>query len=179
MEKGIMENISTDKIPEWKDCIGKKVVLLNKQACVRVEETGMVLELMENGGVARVLWDNGEGIPIGFIHTKLTDKWELLRIVNNGNHIKSDKCSVCGMKLTALNMSDIEEDKCQNCVIAIAEKIDTDDESPNTKYMSDDMLDHVIRRNEERAQGNGYDKHTINRSNASRRGKRKGPYNNR
>lgn len=60
------------RTPKWKDCVGKKVVLMDKQAGKPFEVICKVLELMENGAIARVLWDDGGGMPIGFIHTKMT-----------------------------------------------------------------------------------------------------------
>ena len=53
-------------------------------------------------------------------------------------------CSVCGVELTAINMSDIENDKCQDCVKKILNKIDTDDESTETVNISDRVLDLII-----------------------------------
>lgn len=77
-----------DEAPKWGDSIGKKVVLLNKQANQPFEVIGKVLELMHDGAIARVLWDDGGGMPIGFVHTKRTDKWELLRIINSDSDIE-------------------------------------------------------------------------------------------
>lgn len=54
------------------------------------------------------------------------------------------KCSVCGIELNAINMSDIEKDKCQDCVDEILDKIDTGDESTETANMSDRILDLII-----------------------------------
>lgn len=53
-------------------------------------------------------------------------------------------CSICGNELNAINMSDIEKDKCQDCVEKILDKIDTNDESAETKNMSDRILDLII-----------------------------------
>jgi len=64
------------------------------------------------------------------------------------------KCSICGIELNALNMSDIEYDKCQDCVRNIINKFDTSDESIETRYMPDSSLDSIIVRNDDRAWNN-------------------------
>ena len=64
------------------------------------------------------------------------------------------KCSICGIELNALNMSDIEYDKCQDCVRNIINKIDTDDESVETIHMPDSSLDSIIRQKNDRIRNN-------------------------
>lgn len=84
MRTNEMRNMEESKPKDisWKDSIGKRVVLLNKQGIKPVEEIGKVLELMENGCVARIIWDEVSGMQIGFIHTRRQDKWELIKILD-------------------------------------------------------------------------------------------------
>lgn len=51
----------------------------------------------------------------------------------------------CGIELTALNMSDIEEEACQECADKHLNGIDTNDESPETRYMPDDLMEAIVR----------------------------------
>lgn len=93
------------------------------------------------------------------------------------------ECSICGIGLNALNMSDIENDKCQDCVRDILDKIETNDESAETRYLSDGVLESIIRQNNDRTgrteldlRNNTRGRQRMNRYGMSRRKGR--PYNN-
>ena len=79
------------------------------------------------------------------------------------------KCSICGIELNALNMSDIEYDKCQDCVRNIINKIDTDDESVETIHMPDSSLDYIIRQKNDRIRNNVRGGHMVDRYGIPRR----------
>lgn len=67
------------------------------------------------------------------------------------------KCGICGRELNALNLSDIELDKCQDCVSEILEKMDTDDESGETRRMSIGEMEKIIRKVKRVDNGGGGD----------------------
>lgn len=52
-------------------------------------------------------------------------------------------CSKCGVPLIAINMSD-DEDLCQKCFEETLMTIPTNDESYETKYLSDNRLNEII-----------------------------------
>lgn len=85
------------------------------------------------------------------------------------------QCSVCGIGLNALNMSDIENDKCQDCVRDMLDKIDTNDESAETRYLSDSVLESIIRQNNGRVRNNVRGRQMMNKYGMPRR---KGSHNN-
>ena len=55
----------------------------------------------------------------------------------------SCKGNGCGIELTALNMSE-DEAYCKKCFDEIVESMDTNDESPETKYIKDREMDEII-----------------------------------
>jgi len=84
------------------------------------------------------------------------------------------QCSICGIGLNALNMSDIEDDKCQDCVKDIIDKIDTNDESAETRYLSDSVLESITMQNNGSIRNNARGRQRMNKHCMSRR---KRPYN--
>jgi len=53
-------------------------------------------------------------------------------------------CSDCGIPLNALNMIDIEEDKCQDCVSKRIEALEPLDESPETIRVTDEIMNKIV-----------------------------------
>lgn len=53
-------------------------------------------------------------------------------------------CEDCGTELTALNMSD-DEKYCRTCFDKIVEHMDTEDESIETKWMPEGIMDEIIK----------------------------------
>ena len=85
----------------------------------------------------------GEGDP-----TDTFFEFDYMQRIEDGkgeSGIKSDHlCSICGIELDALHMSDIEKDKCQDCVAKILDSFDIEDESIETRWMSDNMIENFL-----------------------------------
>ena len=57
--------------------------------------------------------------------------------------MNSYKCKGCGIELTALNMSE-DETYCKKCFDEIVAGMDTEDESPETRWLKDREMDEII-----------------------------------
>lgn len=73
------------------------------------------------------------------------------------------KCRRCGGEFDALHITD--DDYCRNCEEEIVNSINTDDESEETRYLSNDSLGAIIHRLEERGTNWRGDRRTDRRGN--------------
>lgn len=52
-------------------------------------------------------------------------------------------CKNCGKRMDALSMSD-DEDLCHECFVEVLDSMDTNDESVETKHLSDEIMDTIL-----------------------------------
>lgn len=67
-----------------------------------------------------------------------------VRKEQEGRTMKQYTCQGCGTELTALNMSD-DEEYCKTCFDRIVAGMDTEDESIETRWMPEGVMEEIIK----------------------------------